>query len=388
MEHARPLEAIAGFAAMLREHGLKVGIPEQQAMVHAALALPPARYPCLEAAWRAITCQSAAQWKSWSALFEQYWYPHRLKGQVKTSGQTRHARHRPDIRQLVQELQSQLGATKRPQDVASKAMDSALDPVMVQGDDPVSKAQGGASRTEALDDRSLSQWLPQDLSRLQMLADLIAMRLRKRLSRRWQDDQNGRRLDIRRTCRRSLATGGIPLRPAWRRSRPEQPQLFVLVDVSRSMETHAQLFLRVARAFVAAMQSRVFVFHTRLTEVTSLLKRDSLHVQEKINAVTAGFAGGTRIATSVMDFHKIHARAQLRRGSRVWVFSDGYDADEPEQLADQLRALVQRGALIDWFHPGSKIPSSAALRPCSTIIRNFHRMDSLRDLETLSKILN
>ncbi|NBQ79084.1 MAG: VWA domain-containing protein [Betaproteobacteria bacterium] len=356
MEHARPLEAIAGFAAMLREHGLKVGIPEQQAMVHAALALPPARYPCLEAAWRAITCQSAAQWKSWSALFEQYWYPHRLKGQVKTSGQTRHARHRPDIRQLVQELQSQLGATKRPQDVASKAMDSA--------------------------------WLPQDLSRLQMLADLIAMRLRKRLSRRWQDDQNGRRLDIRRTCRRSLATGGIPLRPAWRRSRPEQPQLFVLVDVSRSMETHAQLFLRVARAFVAAMQSRVFVFHTRLTEVTPLLKRDSLHVQEKINAVTAGFAGGTRIATSVMDFHKIHARAQLRRGSRVWVFSDGYDADEPEQLADQLRALVQRGALIDWFHPGSKIPSSAALRPCSTIIRNFHRMDSLRDLETLSKILN
>ncbi|NBT71974.1 MAG: VWA domain-containing protein, partial [Betaproteobacteria bacterium] len=154
------------------------------------------------------------------------------------------------------------------------------------------------------------------------------------------------------------------------------------------METHAQLFLRVARAFVAAMQSRVFVFHTRLTEVTPLLKRDSLHVQEKINAVTAGFAGGTRIATSVMDFHKIHARAQLRRGSRVWVFSDGYDADEPEQLADQLRALVQRGALIDWFHPGSKIPSSAALRPCSTIIRNFHRMDSLRDLETLSKILN
>jgi uncharacterized protein with von Willebrand factor type A (vWA) domain len=153
------------------------------------------------------------------------------------------------------------------------------------------------------------------------------------------------------------------------------------------METHAQLFLRVARAFVAVMQSRVFVFHTRLTEVTPLLKRDSLQVQEKINAVTAGFAGGTRIATSVMDFHTVVARGQLRRGSRVWVFSDGYDADEPEKLADQLRALVQRGALIDWFHPGQKVPATAALRPCSRSIRNFHRLDSLRDLENLSKIL-
>jgi uncharacterized protein with von Willebrand factor type A (vWA) domain len=387
MDQARPLEAIAGFAAMLRDHGLKIGVAEQQAMVQAALALPTAQYRCLEAAWRAIACQSAAQWRSWSGLFEQYWYPHRLKGQVKTSGHTRPAPHRRDMRQLVQELQEQLGAAHRLQHARAKAMDSALDTVIVQDDDPVSKSQGGASRTEALDDRSLLQWLPQDLSQLHRLAEQIAMRLRRRLSRRLLDDQNGRRLDIRRTCRRSLATGGIPMHPAWRRSRPEQPQIFILVDVSRSMETHAQLFLRVARAFVAVMQSRVFVFHTRLTEVTPLLKRDSLQVQEKINAVTAGFAGGTRIATSVMDFHTVVARGQLRRGSRVWVFSDGYDADEPEKLADQLRALVQRGALIDWFHPGQKVPATAALRPCSRSIRNFHRLDSLRDLENLSKIL-
>jgi uncharacterized protein with von Willebrand factor type A (vWA) domain len=388
MDVARPLEAIAGFASLLREHGLQVGIAEQQAMVQAALVVPISQTRRLDAAWRSIACQNSKQWQQWSALFERYWYPSRIKGTVKTSGQTRQARHSRDMRQLVQDLQNQLEASSRPNQSAPQGRDSALDAVAQANDDMLSRAQGGASRTEALDDRSRSQWLPQDLSRLQNLADLLAKRLRKRLTRRWQDHPQGRRLDIRRSCRMSLATGGVPIRPAWRRPRREQPQLFVLVDVSRSMETHAQLFLRFSRAFIAAMQTRVFVFHTRLAEITPLLKRDSLHVQEKINAVTAGFAGGTRIATSVMDFQTVHARAQLRRGSLVWVFSDGYDADEPEQLAHQLRALVHRGARIDWFHPGPKTPRSAALQSCSTLIRAFHRIDSLRDLENLAKSFN
>ena len=40
---ARPLESIAGFAALLRDHGMKVGIGEQQAFVQAALRLPVER---------------------------------------------------------------------------------------------------------------------------------------------------------------------------------------------------------------------------------------------------------------------------------------------------------------------------------------------------------
>ncbi len=203
--------------------------------------------------------------------------------------------------------------------------------------------QGGASRTEALHDRALTQWLPQDLEQLERLAEQIAQRLRKRLTRRWQHDSHGRRLDVRRTLRASLRTGGLPLDPAWRSPRRERPRLFILVDVSRSMETHAQLFLRIARAFVAAMQARVFVFHTRLAEITPLLRSDSQAVQEKINAVTAGFGGGTRIATSVADFHAVHARAQLSRRARVWVLSDGFDADEPERLAEELARVRARG---------------------------------------------
>ena len=36
-----PSESLAGFAALLRDHGLRVGVAEQQAMLQAALRLRP-----------------------------------------------------------------------------------------------------------------------------------------------------------------------------------------------------------------------------------------------------------------------------------------------------------------------------------------------------------
>jgi uncharacterized protein len=390
-QRAEPLQAIAGFAAMLRDHGLKVGISEQQAFVEAALALPLERAAGhLGPAWRAIACRDARDWRRWPELFERYWHPQRLKGSVRTSGRTRPAR---DMRQLVQALHETLGqGGSAPRlEPGARALDTALhaggDEARQDDATAASRAQGGASRTEALHDRALAEWLPQDLAQLERLAEAIARRLRRRLTRRWRDDPRGTRLDLRRTLRASLKTGGLPLAPAWRQPRRERPRLFVLVDVSRSMETHAQLFLRIARAFVGAAQARIFVFHTRLAEVTSLLQRDSAAVQEKVNAVTAGFGGGTRIATSLADFHTVHARAQLGRRARVWILSDGFDADEPPRLAEQLAAVRGHGARITWFHPGPQRPASTAMRRAAPLIERFVRLNSLRDLALATELL-
>jgi uncharacterized protein with von Willebrand factor type A (vWA) domain len=231
--------------------------------------------------------------------------------------------------------------------------------------------------------------LPQDLAELERLAARIARALRRRLVRRWRDDVHGRRLDVRRTLRRSLRAGGLPLAPAWRTPRRERPRLFVLVDVSRSMETHAQLFLRIARAFVGALDARVFVFHTRLAEVTPLLRGDSATVQEKIAAVTAGFGGGTRIATSLADFRRTHARAQLGRRARVWVLSDGFDADPPAALGEELGRLRLRGSHVAWLHPGRRPPASQAMTAAreAGAIDEMHRLDSLADLARLAGLL-
>lgn len=394
MNHApatAPSERLAGFAALLREHGLTVGVAEQQAMLQATLHFGPLQERPLQAAWRAIACHSHREWKLWPDIYERFWHPEKLRGSVKVSGQTRPSR---SLRQSVQAMHDQMNAqqdTARQPGALKSAPHTAGDmpPGRPDGQDAGSpRAQGGASRTEALHQRDGQMWMPQELSALQSLARQITAKLQPRSTRRWRVAPRGHRLDLRQTLRRSLGLGGELMQPAWKVKRLEPPRLFILADVSRSMESHAALFLRVARAFALEAEARVFVFHTRLAEVTPLMQRDTHAIQEKVNAVTAGFGGGTRIAASLQDFARRHARAQLKRGSRVWVFSDGFDTDEPTLLAAALQEVRARGARITWFHPTRQVPAAAALQHARGCIERFVPLASLADLAAARHVLH
>ena len=378
-----PSERLAGFAALLRDHGLTVGVAEQQAMLQAALFFGALKEKPIQAAWRSIACHSHREWQLWPDVYERFWHPEKLRGGVKVSGQTRPSRN---LRQSVQAMHDQMDSAQQPHTQPSgkqAAPQTAGDMPSIGQDEQdagTPRAQGGASRTEALHQRDGQMWMPQELSALQQLARQITAKLQPRPTRRWRVAPRGQRLDLRQTLRRSVAWGGELMQPAWKIKRQEPPRLFILADVSRSMESHAALFLRVARAFALEADARVFVFHTRLAEVTPYMHRDTPAVQEKVNAVTAGFGGGTRIAASLQEFARQHARAQLNRGSRVWVFSDGFDTDGPEVLDAALQELRARGARITWFHPTRQVPAATALQRARRSIERFVPLASLADL--------
>ena len=386
-----PSERLAGFAGLLREHGLTVGVAEQQAMLQAALHFGPLQEKPLQAAWRAIACHSHREWQLWPDVYERFWHPEKLRGGVKVSGQTRPSRN---LRQSVQALHDQMDAAQKPNTQAGgqQAAPQTVGDIPAEGLDEhnagIPRAQGGASRTEALHQRDGQMWLPQELNALQQLARQITAKLQPRPTRRWRLAPRGQRLDLRQTLRRSVAWGGELMQPAWKVKRVEPPRLFILADVSRSMESHAALFLRVARAFALEADARVFVFHTRLAEVTSYMQRDTPAIQEKVNAVTAGFGGGTRIAASLQDFARQHARAQLNRGSRVWVFSDGFDTDEPELLSAAMQEVRAHGARITWFHPTRQVPAAAAVQQARRCIERFVPFASLADLAAARHVLH
>jgi uncharacterized protein with von Willebrand factor type A (vWA) domain len=385
-----PSERLAGFAALLRDHGLTVGVAEQQAMLQAALHLGPLKEKPIQAAWRAIACHSHREWQLWPDVYERFWHPEKLRGGVKVSGQTRPSRN---LRQSVQTLHDHMDAAQQPPTQAGgkqAAPQTAGDMPSVGQDDQdagTPRALGGASRTDALHAREGQMWMPQELSALQQLARQITAQLQPKATRRWRVSPRGQRLDLRQTLRRSVAWGGELMQPAWKTKRLEPPRLFILADVSRSMESHAALFLRVARAFALEADARVFVFHTRLAEVTPYMHRDTPAIQEKVNAVTAGFGGGTRIAASLQEFARDHARAQLNRGSRVWVFSDGFDTDGPELLDAALQEVRARGARITWFHPTRQVPAAGALQRARSRIERFVPLASLADLVAARHVL-
>lgn len=384
-----PSEALAGFAALLRDHGLSVGIAEQKTMLQAALVLGVLHEPRLCAAWRAIACHNAREWRLWPELFARHWHSHRIRGSVRVSGQTRPSR---DLRQLVQQLHASAGDVRQPSGpgvapASHAASDAAMTDAKGREAGLVPRAMGGASRAEPTRPPGGQMWLWQEPGALQALVRQIRAGLRPVASRRWRKALPGHRLAVRHTLRRSAALGGESLLPVWEARREDPPRLFILADVSRSMESHAPLFLRIARAFATGARARVFVFHTRLTDVTALLRRGVSVVQEKANVATAGFGAGTRIAFSLREFARVHARGSLRRGDHVWVLSDGFDTDEPERLGEALQVLHARGARITWFHPTREVPAAAALQRARGRVDRFIPLASLADLAAARPIL-
>jgi len=381
-----PRVRLGEFAHYLREHGFALGYAEIELMVQAAAALPLAQWPRIEALWRGIAAGSHKQWLKYPDLHQAFWFPHKVKGSTRSSGLTRPGRTLPE---LVQQMHSEMG--NAPPGEARPIAGLADQPGAGEGESEEStdpqRAQGGASRTAPLDERDFADWMPTDMDRFEPLVEALKRRLRAQLLRRLQNDKTKGVIHVRRSLRAALATGGELVKLHHVRRQRRQPRVVVLVDVSRSMEVHAQFFLRLTRAMVEVMDARAFVFHTRLADVTPLLKRRSERVQEKVNAVTFGFGGGTRIASCLSEALHVHLGRSLSRGDLFMVFSDGYDTDEPEALAEVLSQVKARGARVCWLHPTKEAPTSAAMVLAAPYVSRFLPAHNLASLSRLPELL-
>jgi len=384
---ADPRAQLADFAHYLRSHGFALGYAEVSLMLRAAAALPLAQWERTESLWRAIAAGSHNQWAKYPELHQAFWFPHKVRGTTRTSGLQQKSRN---LRELVQQMHQDMAQSmsNTPPGAAQPSLGLADDAAAGEAEGSgAQQAQAGASRSAAPDERDFADWLPGDLDRFEPLVLALKRRLRSQLTRRSRHDPRVGTIHLRRSMRSALSTGGelIALRRA--RARRRTPRVAVLVDVSRSMEVHAQFFLRLCRAFVEVLDARAFVFHTRLAEVTPLMKQRSDRVQEKVNAVTFGFGGGTRIGSCVHEAAQLHLGRWLRRGDVVLVFSDGYDTDAPDALPAALSAIRARGARIGWLHPTVQIPQSEAMQAAAHLVYRFMPAHNLASLARLHEMV-
>ena len=370
-----PVTQIRGFADYLREHGFLIGLAELESMLRITMKLEPKHYPSLKSCWRSIACSTADQWRKYPDLFDAFWFPHKVRGSTRSSGSQKKTK---SLRQLVEQMHADMEA------LPGEAKPSVgLDFQGGQGDGIENpQAMGGASKVDPLH-QDFKKWMPEDIDKLESYIRPIEQRLRRKLIRKWIHTHQTQRIDIPSTIRQSLSTGGELLRLKRKQRDQIMPRIYVLVDVSKSMEAHAPFFLRIGRAFSQVLNARVFVFHTRISEITQLLNRNSGRVQEKINAVTFGFGGGTKIATNMETFLKVHVGRALGSRDLVYVLSDGYDTDPPEETERAIKAVRQRGAKLFWLHPNKEVPSSQAMQRSRHLISGFMAVNTLQSLDNL-----
>jgi uncharacterized protein len=123
-------------------------------------------------------------------------------------------------------------------------------------------------------DRALPGSPLQDLAQVHR----VVAQLKRRLATSGHEQRGRKRsrvVDVRRTMRASLETGGVPLRLRYRPKRPRRPEIYVLCDVSTSVTSASVFFLSVLHALHDAFRKlRSFAFVERIDEVTEIFERE------------------------------------------------------------------------------------------------------------------
>jgi uncharacterized protein len=210
-----------------------------------------------------------------------------------------------------------------------------------------------ASDEELLAAKRFDALEPHELAQLYRLMARLTLATPVRRTRRRESARHGRQIDLRRTLRTSLRTGGDPIRLARRRGRIAPRRLVMLCDISGSMEPYARAYLQfLTCAAGSGRNAEAFVFATRLTRVTRALgSRHPERALQRAAAAAPDWSSGTRIGDALQAFNDRHGRRGMARGAVVVILSDGWERGDPELVGREMERLARLAHRIVWVNP-------------------------------------
>ncbi len=206
-------------------------------------------------------------------------------------------------------------------------------------------------------DRTLPGGPLQDLAAVHR----VVAQLKRRLATQGREQRGRRRsevVDVRRTLRASLETGGVPLRLKHRARRPRRPELYVLCDVSTSVTSASVFFLSVLHALHDSFRKlRSFVFVERISEVTDVFERErSFQAVSRAIATDAGVAD----VSGYTDYGRVWLEFldsvvdDLDPRSTVIVLGDAR-TNGREPYAKAFAAVAERAGRMFWMNPEPRL---------------------------------
>lgn len=208
----------------------------------------------------------------------------------------------------------------------------------------------------------------EQLTALRRTVHPLARRLASRLAVRRKHAKRGT-LDMRRTLRRSMSTGGVPMRPAYKARRPGRPELVVLCDVSGSVAGFSHFTLLLVQALREQFSKvRVFAFVERADEVTHLFEpgAELSGVMQRVlrEAELVAFDGHSDYGSSFGGFAEFWGEAITSKTSLLILGDARTNYRDPNLTV--LRRLVGAARHAHWLNPEPRRQwgsgDSAALR--------------------------
>ena len=216
----------------------------------------------------------------------------------------------------------------------------------------------------------------------------LARKLAARLAVKRRHGRDGR-LDIRRTVRHSLSTGGVPFDPVFRPRKPHKPELYVVCDVSGSVAAFARFTLLLVHTLQDQFSKvRSFAFVDTLDEVTRLF--ESGEFTDAVSRMTqeadvVWFDGHSDYGHSLEVLHRRVARELTPRAS-VIILGDARN-NYRQHNAWVLEDLSKRARRVYWLNPEPIAFWDTGDSIASNYARYCDEMVEVRNLKQLARFV-
>lgn len=369
------LSRLAAFARLLHDAGLDAG-PGRLTTAAQALSQVPLDDPAaFRDSLRACFVSRKDERPIFEAAFDIFWTP-------------------PDARAVA----GQIPGRSRPLPLAPERARAWLEALGLNqsqmprpaDEDGVPPSSSGYSEKELLRQKDFEEMTWLEMEQIKRLLQQAPWRIAERRTRRLRPAHGGQ-VDLRRTARQSIRSSGELIRLLHRQPRRRRRPVILLCDVSGSMERYTRLLLVFAHAIARREDVETFVFSTRLTRITRLLRRRDIdQALHNVGRQVHDFSGGTRIGQALAEFNRRWARRVLGHGAVVIVVSDGWDRGDPSLLAAELERLRRMSHRLIWLNPllGSEgyepvTRGMAAALPHTDDFLAAHNLEALDELGAL-----
>ncbi len=219
------------------------------------------------------------------------------------------------------------------------------------------EALEGRDQPLAVEDVELGRLAPAQLAELRRIVRPLARQLAARVGRRRKPRPTGR-LDVRRTVRRSIQSGGVPLDVVNRRRHPHRPDVALLCDVSGSVADFAQFTFDLVNAVHAELASvRSFAFVDGVAEVTDLFTEARYDLQVARVVERRGVVrldGHSDYGQVFGQFERRYLAEAVTHRTTVILTGDARGNYRDDNVAAFAR-LARRARRVFWLNPEPRV---------------------------------
>src|SRR5882724_994588 len=250
--------------------------------------------------------------------------------------------------------------------------------------------QGEKLSREVLTDKPLFALSPDEVAQMKAVVARLARKIKDALAMRQRQEEKGR-LDSRRTIRKSLQYGGVPMELRFRRRHREKPKLVTLCDVSDSVRNASRFMLQLVWSLQECFSRvRSYVFVSEIAEVTQAFSTYPAEraIEWALKGAPVDYHCRSDFGFAFSQFTKTELDSLDRKTTILMLGDARNNYNDPQAWA--LRLIRERVKGIIWLNPegqwgwgiGDSVmplyaPSCDFVRECRTIGQLGEVVDNL-----------